>query len=472
MKLLLKYLGYILIISGIFRIIPISSALFYGDSYTLYVVSLLISVVLGLLLIAISNKISQPQNNLTINDSILLVAITFIVVILIGTISYLPSVEYKFTDALFESTSGYTTTGLTIFDSVESLPKSLILWRSLTQWIGGIGIIMVFLVLFSHMRGHRLDSNADQVQKKSTKTLYNASGFTEQSDFSTKDMTKRVFLIYCGYTVLGIILLSLLGLPLLQATTVSFAAISTGGFSSVDNFYNDPLILVVIILMMLIGASSFIVHNNLLRGKIKDFLFSEERNMLLLFIVLAYLLTFMFVDNPLLLIFNLVSAFTTTGFAASPIAILAPVVILMIFIGMTVGGSVASTSGGLKVFRILTMLKLIPWTIKKMSAPAAAIIPFTICKKTFSDDKIILVQSFILTYATLLVLGIVSFMMLGFSFFDSSFQIFSALGTVGLQSMSMSAIPIIGKLILMLFMLLGRLEIFPIFILVNSFFKK
>ena len=171
-------------------------------------------------------------------------------------------------------------------------------------------------------------------------------------------------------------------------------------------------------------------------------------------------------------IFELISAFTGTGYSIAEISTLPPLFIMIIITGMLIGGSVASTSGGMKVARVYSLLAMIPLIMKRLVSPRHAVIPLKINKKNIEEKDLLIIVVFVTLFLLILFIGIIIFLLLGYSFLDSIFTMSSALGTVGLSTMDLVTVPIIGKIMLMLAMLLGRLEIFPLLILFMDSFSR
>ncbi|MBN2087160.1 TrkH family potassium uptake protein [Candidatus Peregrinibacteria bacterium] len=474
MKLILRYLGYLLIVSALFRIVPILTALNYGESIISFVLTTLVSLILGGVFVYIARfKPDDKQLSLTLSNGLMLVAISFIIIPLFGAVTFLPSLEYNFLDAYFESISGFTTTGLTMYHNLDALPKSLLMWRAMIQWIGGIGIIMVFLFIFSRLHSHDYVNVKDAESKaQSTMALYQSQGFTQKLEGGLKKTVSNVLIIYFGLTLIGLVLLFIAGMPFYDSVAMSFTSLSTGGFSVHDTFYTNGFQLIVLCFLMLAGSISFVTHNKLLQKKWKDFLFSFEKNVLFLMIIVAFITTLLVSTDVKNIAFVLISAFTTTGYSTTALALLPQLFIMMIMLGMLIGGGLASTSGGIKVFRVYYLLRTIPWSIKKLASPSKAIIPLSIHGEKVDEAKIVNISIFVYTYFLILLIGIVTFMAFGHDFFTSSFQMISALGTVGLQTADLSMFNPILKVILMIAMLFGRLEIFPLLILFKKMFSR
>ncbi|MBU1446168.1 hypothetical protein KKD70_02815 [Patescibacteria group bacterium] len=428
---------------------------------------------MGLILILFTQKRKRDLGELNMKNGMILAALSFVILPLIGAIPFLSSFGFNFVDAYFESISGFTTTGLTLFESVSHLPKSLLMWRSEIQWMGGIGIVLFLLFLMTRINLNKEDSYSNIAKKtRSSMALYHSQGFSEKLESSLKHTLKNVMLIYISFTLLGIVMLWLVGLSLFDAVAMAFTSISTGGFSVIDTFYTDNLQLFVLSILMLIGAISFVTHNRLMQRKFKQYLLDYEKNILLIFIGSAVVLSLIVFPDIQIVLFQMISAFTTTGYSITNVALLPQLVILLIMTGMIIGGCTASTAGGIKVSRIYYLLRVIPWYVKKRSLPEHAVFSFKIHDENVDTWKLIGIGIYMITYLFILFLGTVIFMVFGFSFLDSSFQIISALGTVGLQTMDLTLINPFLKFTLILAMILGRLEIFPLLIAFRSILKK
>lgn len=469
MRILLRNLGYLLVISSFFRVIPIVAALIFNESYRGFLLTFGISFVLGLLLVLFTrSKTDETKKVLTLTEGLLLGALAFILLPLIGMITYLPSLDYNYLNAYLESISGFTTTGITVYDSLSGLPKSLLLWRAETQWMGGIGIIIVFLFLFSKRRGGQKRASDLEAQNESSMALYQAQGFKEKMEGGLRNTLAIIMGIYLGYTLLGIILLWLAGMPLFDSISMSFSALSTGGFSVTDGFYTNGWQLLVLDFMMILGAISFITHNKLLQMKWGEFYRSFEKNVFLIFIFAGAAISMLVMTDVKIVFFEIINAFSTTGFSASAISTLPQLFLVILMLGMIVGGSSASTAGGVKVFRFYYLFRAIPWHIKKLSSPPSAVIPLNIHGEETTEKDLSNIAIFVISYFLVLFIGILFFMLYGFDFFDSAFQLISNLGNIGLQTVDIATLPALLKIILIVAMLFGRLEIFPILILIRQ----
>jgi trk system potassium uptake protein TrkH len=471
MKLFTKYLGYIILISAFFRIIPIVAGVIYGEPVWSFFLTGGVSLLIGAGLLWYSSRIKVKQSVMGLSEVLILVALSFIIMPLISAISFMPSFDNNYLDASFEAVSGFTTTGLTLYDSLDGLPKSLLLWRAEMQWMGGIGIVMVFLFVLSRLGSNGRTLEEAEAGTRTTAALYRAQGFAQKLEGSLKRTTENVISIYFCYTALGIVLLSLVGMPLFEAIGMTFTSLSTGGFTLSDTFYNNDLQLLVLCVLMLLGSISFITHNKLLHRKFKNFFGSAELKVFFLLLFIAVLFSLFVFPDVKVVVFELISASTTTGYSITEIALLPHLFIMFIMIGMMVGGGVASTAGGIKVARVYTILKTIPWYLKKIFAPAHAVIPFKIEEQAVEEKDLLMISTFVLLYIMILFTGTMILLLFGHGFMDAAFQMTSALGTVGLQTIKLAGEHWVCKLVLMIGMLLGRLEIFPLLVLVRRVFK-
>ncbi|MEF8848191.1 MAG: potassium transporter TrkG [Candidatus Thermoplasmatota archaeon] len=467
MKLILRYLGYILILSSILHIIPITTGLIYQENIDTFIITFLLSITLGAMLIGITQITEYKKTSLTLTKGLTLITLSFIFLPLITSINYLPYFNYYFLDAFFESISGFTTTGLTVFTSLKDLPKSMLIWRAETQWIGGIGIIMVFLFIFSKIQD--MKRGEAKSSPNPALLLYKAQGFETKLESGIFRASTRILTIYGFFTLMGIILLYLVGLPVFDAIAMTFTSLSTGGFSVNNTFYSNTLQLIALSILMIIGSTSFLTHNKLIRKKITELLKDYQLRTFLTLLIISIIFCFLAYTNFRTVTFTLISAFTTTGFTIVDVSGLPYFFIGVVTIGMVIGGSIMSTAGGIKIVRFLTLFKSITWFLKKLASPIRAIIPFKIDDKPVEKEDRLIIQTFFFTYILILVLGSLTFLYLGYNFQNSIFQLTSALGTVGLTTMPLHNLPWIGKTVLIAAMLLGRLEIFPLLIVLRNF---
>ncbi|MFH1064223.1 MAG: TrkH family potassium uptake protein [Candidatus Woesearchaeota archaeon] len=462
-----------MLIFAIFPIIPIVAALYYHESVLPFFAPVLFSVFLGLYLVQRMSK-HGPVPSFTSFDiprSISLSALSFVSISILASFPYMIIQRVSFLDALFESVSGFTTTGLTIFTDMDVIPRSLLLWRAETQWIGGLSILLLFLILVSALR-HQESLKYSTTKAKAIATLYQAQGASERLEANLEKSMRNTILIYGGYTFIGIILLGMAGLSGFEALALSFTAISTAGFSVTNTFYTAWPVLGIVSLLMLAGGVSFVVHNLLIKGRVREVLKNRILRFYILTIVAGFAVVYAFVDDFKVSLFQTISAFTTTGFSITDLSAFPSIALLVLVFGMITGGMIGSTCGGIKTNRFKLMLKSIPWMVKKTAYPSGAIIPLKVDGMVVDDEQMLITQAFIACYFLLLFAGTAILLITGLSFLDSSFQMVSALGGVGLSTTSPAYFHPIAKMVLIMAMILGRLEIFPVLVLGKFFFDR
>ncbi|MBU0530756.1 MAG: TrkH family potassium uptake protein [Candidatus Aenigmatarchaeota archaeon] len=456
-KSVFSHVGTMLEILGILSLVPIFVSWAFGENvYIPFFVTAVISFGLG----SVLDKRFQ-KSDLDLGSAMGVASISFILISVIGAIPYLAYATPI--DAIFESTSGFTTTSLSVFQP-ESLPYSLVFWRAFTQWIGGIGILLIFLLLVGS-------------PGTASYYLYKAEAKEERIEASVQHTVKKTFKIYGLYTIIGIILLYAVGMPIFDSVANTFSAISTGGFSPMNDSiagYNNPAAEFVIVLLMIVGATSFFIHNKLLRRELMYYTRNlETRIFWALIAIFAILLSvsFLGLDQPFRHgLFFAFSALTTTGFTTT--TQLPGVSQLLIIILMIIGGYAGSTAGGLKLIRFGVIGKSFTWLGKKISYPQEAVVPFKIKNKLFKDYELTIISLFVSVYVVILITSAVIISFLGYSPFDAFFEVTSAQGNVGISVIPLADMHWVGKFVLIVNMLLGRLEIFPFLVLIYAIYRK
>ena len=459
MKNILAYMGILLEIFAVFLILPTVVALIYNEPVTLFLIPMSISLFCGVIL---DKNFRRAQ--LDLNEGLTLTAVTFIFFSFIGSIPYysiFAGSEALILNSFFEAMSGFTTTGLTVIEDTSAIPKSILFWRSETQWLGGIGIIIIFLSILSRLR-------------TSSTSLYEAQGYTEKLEPTIYHTTRRMMKIYFIYSILGMFLLHFSGLDPFEAVTTTFSSISTGGFIVRSDIFTTAgdATLAVICILMLTGSINFMIHDKIFKMRIKDALRNVEVRSMAAIIIISSTAIYILTSETKISIFQTISAITATGFTLTEIAPLSTPVILILTILMYIGSSSGSTAGGIKQMRLIISLKTVPWTIKKMISPRNAIIPLKIQGSAIDENTIRLTGTVIFTYTVALVIGTMILIFAGYSATESFFQVTSAQGTVGLTIIDIAQAGAITKITLILNMLLGRLEIFPILILISNIFSR
>jgi trk system potassium uptake protein TrkH len=364
--------------------------------------------------------------------------------------------------------SGFTTTGLSVIPNLASLPKSLLIWRAMTQWIGGIGIVVLFLTV---LVGPGMSASF----------LFKGEAREERLAPSTRHTARGMVQVYAFYTFVGTSVLVLLGLPVFDAIAHVFTSISTGGFSinaAGVAAYSNPLVEIAFLVLMVVGSTSFVLHYKLLgfRWKeIKSYVKSLEFRFFFMFMALfAVVLTLYFYftgdASPLRHgVFQVISSSTTTGYTNMSIIGTSDFVKIILIVLMFVGGSAGSTAGGLKIIRFLILLESIPWVVNKYLLPNRAIFPLKFGKRRFTNDQVIQVTTYLFIYIMCIIVGALIITALGYPFLDSLFETTSGAATVGLSTgITSYSLHIIGKIVLIFEMWIGRLEILPILVWIGA----
>lgn len=445
--------------NGIALLAPIIIALIFNEpqALTALVLSAFASLFIGFFLANL-----YEEGEMHFESICTLMIMTFVLLGLIGAIPYVYlggqifgeiSFDKIIVDGFFESISGFTTTGLTTLVDVEALPKSIILFRGLSQWIGGVGIVYM-MILFLRAPG------------ETVKVVGALSGFGKIKP-SFRGTFWQIIKIYSMYTLIFTLLLSFLGgIDIFTSVNLVFTGISTAGFLPVNDLglIMTPTTMGIIVVMMIFGATSFSIHDKLWGGEVKKIFTYEYKFYLLYIILLVALFGLLFssagkamIDIP----FHMISAATTTGFQFISFDNANPLKSLMILI-MFVGGGSFSTAGGIKMVRFLITIKAVPWAVRKVSLPAKAITPLKMGDKALFEKDV-------LTAFFLIGLGVFSififsifFSFYGYNMLDSIFELTAAFSTVGLSTgITEIGLPTPLKIILGFEMIIGRVEVIP-----------
>ncbi len=474
-KTVAHYLGIFLLISGFPMLFPFALALKNGhlDHALCFFLPALLSIILGQACVRVFQRTAIGAS-----EAMIISALGWLILAGFGSLPfimayYYPGVEHAGLaplDAFFESMSGYTATGLTMIPDVENYPSSFLLWRSITQWIGGVGVIVLFLSVMTHRAG--------TVAHK----LYSAEGRTDKMAPSVVRTTQRIWGIYTFYTILGVLLLWGAGMPIFDSLNHAMTALATGGFSVKNQSilsYDNVVFELIIVFLMVLGGVPFILHHNLLRGEFRKVFSNIEMKTMFVIITASVLLLVINAWNIGELRFagfQAVSALTGTGFSTQDLADPAKandfskfiLTILMVF-----GGGYGSTSSALKLLRIAIIFYAVWWQIKKTTAPRSAVIPFRLGGTVYQQKEVMNAALYGIFYIFILIFGSLAFMAHGYSSIDSLFEVASALGNVGLSAGPTNAgMPTDLKITLIIEMWVGRLEIFPVLMLILSPIEK
>ncbi|MDW7655950.1 MAG: potassium transporter TrkG [Bacillota bacterium] len=391
----------------------------------------------------------------------------------IGSMPFLLSGQLNFVRALFESVSGWTTTGLSVVD-VEKTPPIYLFYRSLMQYCGGLGFVMLMLLFASG---------------KNAMKLFSAEGHADRLEPNLRSTAKTMIFIYIGFTASGATAYGILGMNWFDALNHAMAALSTGGFStrsdSIGSFQSLPIEMVTIVLMLL-GTTNFAILALLLKGKFRTILKIGELRFFSFLLVLSIPILTMsglygiyqnMADSLRAAIFQSVSALSTTGFSTVDISIWHADMILLLILLMIIGGGAGSTAGGLKYSRVYVLLKTLIADIKMRFLPERIVSESYTYKpqgKIYLTPKYVSdVSRFAFAYIVILLIGTLLTAFSGIPTETALFEFTSALGTVGLSTGATGPTTQPFMLIVeMAGMILGRLEIFIVIVALVSLFSK
>jgi len=368
-------------------------------------------------------------------------------------------------NALFEAFSGFTSTGLSMAVNAAELPQSLQWWRSLMEWVGGVGVIVLMISV--------LEPSTDPYQ------LYSFEGRQKMIGLTLRSTTRNIWWIYCVYTVGGIFLLRILGMDWWGALNHGMTAISTGGFSITGDSMAayGSAVQIGIIVIMILGAISFRVHSKLLRQKRLSVLWKDDQHRLLWLLLgfgglllLGERFLFLKQITGLQVFFQWTSALTTCGFAVTDEKGWSITSKLLLAIAMVFGGASGSTAGGLKLNRVDSLLRAISWRFQRLS-----LLPHQMMRYRLQQDLITEAEAnrriesaavLGVLWITLIISGVMVLLHVAsprYTLADTLFEAASALGSAGLSvGITHPQLSWVGKVVLILFMWMGRLEIIPV----------
>jgi trk system potassium uptake protein TrkH len=493
LRVVVGFLGSLFIALGVILLLPLGLVLTNGeikDSYQTLLAFLLPAILtfgLGGVCQFIGRGTSPP-NNL---QAILIVSLGWIAFSAVGALPFVIGVKSNYLDGYFEAMSGFTTTGITMFTGLDEMPRSILFWRSLTQWIGGMGILTFFLAV--------------TYQGGSTHRLFGAESHKIEMGRpvpSLADTVKILLGIYLGFTVLIAVGLLAAGMSAFDSIAHSLTTISTGGFSPYDasiEFYRKSghphyiWIEYIIIGGMLAGGTSFLIHFRILKGSWRALFDNTEIRYwwglisLFVFIILIERLvkletfggtSFLRPDFWQLLeedfrgvLFQVVAILTTTGFGTRDVGsgFFGSEARELFLVMMVIGGCVGSTGGGFKVLRVAILVKLIQREIYRLRTPMQAISRVVIDSEAVELDEIQRVSGLFFAWVVLLIIGGgITALLSDFNGYQSFSGMFSALGNIGpsyIPVPEMGQLHPVTKITYIIGMLAGRLEILPVLVL-------
>jgi len=466
-RLTLHIIGSFLKYFALAYIVPLVTALYYGEDWRIFLYSLLITLTIGLLLEFGFRTTKEIERA----DGFTIVAFTWLLIPLLGTLPYV-FLGLGFLDALFETMSGFTTTGATILNVVEELPKSALLWRSLTQWLGGMGVILLFISILP-----RLGVGGSQLFDREF-----PGPLPERLRPRFRTTARLLWTIYVGFTGAEIALLYFLArLPLFDSICITFATIPTGGFTPTTasiGAYANPLAEYIIMFFMFLAGMSFILHYQVLRGNWKAIKGEEFRLYLIILAVAIFLLILSQGFNSYREgMFQAISIMTTTGFVTADFGSWHSGARIVLLTLMFIGACSGSTGGAIKVVRVLTLIKHARVMMRKAIFPKA-VIPVKLNQKSIPEGVIRDIISFLFLYILVAIVASVVLCFLGLNLETAISAVAATLGNVGPglggvgPSSNYAGLPGAAKVILTICMWLGRLELFTVIMIFSPRFWK
>ena len=457
MRALLANMGFVLQISGIFVILPIILS-FYNNEMVA-TVGLFITATI-FLIVGFAFNAFHERRELSYKNSCGLIVLVFILLSVIGAIPYMyvnvsnSNVIQNITDSIFESVSGFTTTGFSVIPDINAIPQSILFYRGLTQFIGGIGIVMVLLAFF--------------YPETKLKDFVKGMGFSK--DQKIKKTFLLIILVYCVYTIILILSSILLGYQdIINAISFVFSAISTGGFAPISDITSVATTFpmnAVLVVCMVLGASNFFIIAGLLKRKIKEF-FTSETPVFILMAIFAISITILFFRLSLPdAVFHIISAMTNSGFSYLSIAGFSDGLKFFLVFLMLVGGASFSAAGGIKIYRLVLMIKVVRKTVYESITDRNY--PIRLFGKDYSNAAVIQAAVIVLLFIALVFFSAFIVSSYGFQPVDSLFETTSAVATTGLSAgIINSSLAIELKWLFVALMLLGRVEIFSFLIVIS-----
>lgn len=478
LPLVFRIEGFLVLIEGLFMLAALPVTYLYRGLYAFSMpFSALITLLTGLVLIIATRQ--HRGENIKSHDGVFIVCISWLVLSLFGAIPFLLSKSVpNFTDGFFEAMSGFTTTGATVLTRLESVPKDILFWRSMTQWIGGLAIIVFSLAILPYLGMSGMQLFVSEINGITYDKLHPRIMHT----------VRRIWFIYLFFTLLETLLLYWGDMDFYDALCHSMSTISSGGFSTrtgnIGEFSNYSQ--VVITVFMVLSGCNFSLLLLSLSWRSFTILKNQEFRTFLLYILFTGIgvgIVLLFACHKSLgsafreSFFSVISAFTTTGFFIGDYSTWPVFLYVVLFMLMFIGACSGSTSGGIKIFRHLLFVKNSMLELRRIIHPNA-VLPVKINGKAISSSGVYKHTSFIFIYFLVFLIGAIILLALGTSFDTSIGASVAALSNVGTgigqvgPGGSYYIFPTGAKWMLLLLMLLGRVEVFSLITLLSRSFWK
>jgi len=472
-KAILRILCALMIILGVAMIPSVGLAVYYKEQSTIpaflaAIIPLMAAGIWGVI------KVRPESNKLRTREGFLIVSLTWIFASLVGTVPYLVTgILPSFADAFFESTAGFTTTGATIIADVEILPRSILFWRSFTQWLGGMGILVFAISILP-----RLGISGVHILKAET-----SAPMMKKMASRVADSAKILYIMYIIFTLAAIVLYRAGGMGFFDSAIASFANVATGGLSN----YNDGLmhfgsvyVEVISAVFAVLVAINFSLYHNLTRGQIREFLKDQELRTFFFILIAAILIisvdlwmtqTYSTFEESLRYGgFQAASFLTTTGHFSTDFGAWPAFSQMILFVLMLIGACSSSTGCGIKVIRVIILFKIIRKSFYKMIHPRA-IRPTKLNGRVVPQDVITNIASYFYLYISIVVLSIFIISFENFDLLTTVSSVVACLNNIGTgfglvgPTGNFSIFSDFSKFYLSFLMIVGRLELFTVILL-------
>ncbi len=475
-KMIFRVLGILLFIESVMFLLCAGISFCYDEpDYKYFLYAALLNSGVGGVLLLMGRK---AERRLTRRDGYCIVSLTWVLFTLFGMLPFyfsgaIPSV----TDAFFETMSGFTTTGATILDDIESLSHGMLFWRSLTQWIGGLGIVFFTIAVLPIFGGGSLQLFSAE-----------ATGVTHDKIHPKINvMAKWIWAVYVVLTLAETVLLTIGGMSLFDAVCHSFTTTATGGYSTKQasiSHWNSPFIEYVVATFMILSGVNFSLYFLCLKGKGKRLFQDDELRWFLKSVgALTFIITLaLFFQSHYDLesafrkaLFQVATAHTSCGFATDDYNLWPSFTWMLLIFAMLAGGCTGSTSGGIKNMRLMILARNIKNEFKRMLHPNA-VLPVRVNRHVISPSIVATVNTFFVFYLLCALVGWTLLMFFGVGLTEAMSTVISSMGNVGPglgafgPAFSWAALPDGAKWVLSFLMLIGRLELFGVLLLFYSGF--
>jgi trk system potassium uptake protein TrkH len=476
-KLVLNILGKLLMIEALGLLLPLGVAVYYKEeSMVAFIITICITFLTGFLL----SKIKIEKVKIKIKEGMAIVTFGWLFASLFGSLPFIISQSIpSFINAFFETVSGFTTTGATILDDIEVLPRGILFWRSFTHWIGGMGILVVAVAVLSAMGAGGFH-------------VFRAESPGPVSDRIAPKIKDTAKILYTTYFIISLIELILLfsgGMSLYESAIHTFGTMGTGGFSSLNasiGGYSSTYIRIVITIFMVLAGANFSLYYAGFKGRWKEIYKNSELRLYLgiiftCIVLITLNLHFSMYHNLGKALsdssFQVGSIITTTGYTTTDFDKWPTFSKAMLFALMFVGGSSGSTGGSIKIIRILTLIKLLKREFRKIFHPRA-VMAVKIDNEPVKSDILSNISSFFILYLLIFIIGTILVSLEGIGLVGSAASVAATLGNIGPgfgfvgPTNTYSGFADATKILLSVFMLLGRLELFTVIAIFTPGFWK